>query len=65
MAEPTPLHYANGGNPMAAHCANCGVLLGTERAVASTVGGPRFFCKYEPGDNPEYSCYNQWKRSRH
>lgn len=65
MGTVSPLHYANGGPPVVIKCASCGTELGNERAVANTPAGPRFFCKQEPGDSPEYSCYLQWKRSRH
>lgn len=65
MGTVEPLRHVNGGEPHVTKCANCGTPLGNERAVASTPGGPRFFCKHEPGDAPEYSCYLQWQRSRH
>lgn len=57
----TPLHQVNGGTIT---CQQCGMELGDERAVANTPFGPRFFCKMENGDNPEYSCYTVWRRSR-
>jgi len=66
MVQPTPLHHVNGGNPeLGVQCANCGAWLGDERAVASTANGARFFCKMEPGDKPEDSCYLQWRMKRH
>lgn len=65
MVQPTPLHYVNGGAPQIIQCGHCGTVLGNERAVASTPGGTKFFCKMEPEDNPNDSCYLQWKRRRH
>lgn len=65
MVQPTPLRHVNGGEPAALQCSNCGTYLGDERAVASTPGGAKFFCKMEPDDKPEDSCYLQWMRRRH
>lgn len=65
MVQPTPLHYVNGGEPLAITCTNCGTMLGEERAVASTPSGAKFFCKMEHGDKVEDSCYLQWRRRHH
>lgn len=66
MVQPTPLHHVNGGEPaLGVQCANCSTWLGAERAVAHTHAGPKFFCKMEPGDNPQDSCYLQWKLKHH
>lgn len=63
MVQPTPLHHVNGGAPLGGYqCTNCGTNLGNERAVASTPSGAKFFCKQESGDNPQDSCYLQWRR---
>jgi hypothetical protein len=64
MVQPTPLHYVNGGEPLQISCANCGTVLGNERCVTSTPGGPKFFCKADP-EQTEDSCFNQWRRKRH
>ncbi len=67
MVQPTPLYHVNGGEPQpdGVKCANCGTWLGTERAVASSPSGTKFFCKQEPGDKLEDSCYLQWRRRHH
>lgn len=68
MGTVSALHHVNGGTPSdepnAKQCSNCNTWLGKERAVANTPQGPRFFCKMEPGDKPEDSCYLQWKMRR-
>lgn len=56
-------HHFNGG-PEIVHCANCGTALGDERAVASSPGGVRFFCKQDP-EQPANSCYLSWRRQHH
>ena len=69
MGTVSQLHHVNGGTPSdetdAKQCANCNAWLGQERAVASSPGGTRFFCKQEPGDQPQDSCYLQWRRRQH
>lgn len=65
MVEATPLHYVNGGMPQAPVCSHCGTALEYDRAVAQTPGGVKFFCKMEPGDKVEDSCYLRWKIRRH
>jgi len=69
MVQPTPLYHVNGGKPSdetdAVQCENCKAYLGNERAVASSPSGAKFFCKQEPGDKPEDSCYLQWRRRQH
>jgi hypothetical protein len=65
MVQATPLHHVNGGAQQPLQCAHCQTYLGNERAVANTPGGVKFFCKMEPGDNPQDSCYLQWKMRRH
>ena len=66
MVQPTLLHHVNGGEPeVGVQCAQCGAWLGDQRAVASTPGGVKFFCKMESGDKPQDSCYLQWKMRRH
>ncbi len=42
-------------------CHYCHAPLGEERAVANTRDGPRWFCKSD-SENPQDSCYLQWKR---
>lgn len=69
MVQPTPLRHVNGGEPLpeGAQCANCGAWLGSERAVASSPGGTKFFCKQDPEDVREGrldSCYLQWRRKQ-
>lgn len=68
MVNPTPLYRVNGKSEGdetdAVQCYNCGAWLGHERAVAHTPAGPKFFCKMDPGDDPQYSCYLQWKTRR-
>lgn len=66
MVQLTPLFHVNGGEPKpeGVQCAHCGTWLGSERAIANTPGGPRFFCKMEPEDNPQDSCYLQWRLLR-
>ena len=66
MGTVSALHHVNGGEPeVGVQCAFCQTLLGNERAVANTPGGVKFFCKMEPGDQPENSCFLQWKMRRH
>lgn len=65
MVQATPLHHVNGGEHTQVTCTQCGTLLGSERAVASSASGTKFFCKQEHGDNPNDSCYLQWRRRHH
>lgn len=70
MVQPTPLYHVNGGKHLSdetdgVQCAQCSAWLGQVRAVASTPSGTKFFCKMEPGDKAEDSCYLQWKMRRH
>ena len=65
MVQATPLHHVNGCEPKAIQCANCHTYLGDERAVAHTPSGVQFFCKMEPDDRVEDSCYLQWKIRHH
>lgn len=53
------LHHINGG---AIQCGFCQTYLGDVRAVASINGMVVFFCKAEPDDKPEDSCYLQYRR---
>lgn len=62
MPEVQELRHVNGG---VITCASCGTMLGDERAVATTPGGVKFFCRMEPDSNPEDSCYLTWRRLRH
>lgn len=60
-----PLPYVN-GLPEPLHCAQCGTELGNERAAARDASGrTKFFCKQEPGENPQDSCYLQWRMRHH
>lgn len=61
------LFYANGGSPEVITCAYCGASLHDERsrAVTSTPGGTKFFCKSEPDMKPEETCYLSWRLLRH
>jgi mono/diheme cytochrome c family protein len=55
-----PLHKVNGDGEFGVVCANCHMPLGKERAVASSLSGPKFFCKQER--DVIDSCYLQWRR---
>lgn len=57
-------NYVNGGEPAVIKCHHCHSTLGNERAVASTPGGPRYFCIADP-EHPQDSCYLQYRRLRH
>lgn len=60
------LLHVNGGEPHVTKCATCGTTLGDDRASPRCPDGRvRFFCVPERGDDPQYSCYVQWIRSRH
>lgn len=61
MGTVSPLHKVNGDSPPL-QCGNCAAFLGDVRAVAHTRGGVKFFCKQEPEDKPEDSCFLQWAR---
>lgn len=66
MAWTQPLLHVNGGEPATVKCANCGAELGEDKAAPRcTDGRVRFFCVPERGDDPQYSCYVIWCRSRH
>lgn len=56
--------YMLHGMPQTA-CHHCGQTIaeGQERATAIIIGIPKNFCKFE-GDDPQYSCYNQWRVQR-
>lgn len=72
MVQATPLFHVNGHSASdtmtGVQCANCNAWLGKERAVASSPGGTKFFCKQDPEDVQEGridSCYLQWRRRHH
>lgn len=70
MGTVSPLHHINGGThapdeTTAVQCSNCRAYLGSERAVAYHPTGAKFFCKMEPGDKAEDSCYLQWRMRHH
>jgi hypothetical protein len=45
-----------------ARCLHCNAEIGKGelRAIALVHGVPQYFCRFE-GDNPQYSCYLQWR----
>lgn len=44
------------------HCTFCGADLSDEkeRAIASTRGGIKYFCRADE-EHPQDSCFNQWR----
>jgi len=66
MAQPQLLLHVNGGAPTVVTCANCHTELGDNRAAPRCPDGKvRFFCVPVRGDDPAYSCFVTWCRSRH
>ncbi len=63
----TPLLlHVNGGSPAKITCANCGEELGDNKAAPRCPDGKvRFFCVPERGNDPQYSCFVVYTRSRH
>lgn len=66
MAQPQLLLHVNGGAPAVVQCANCHAELDDHKAAPRCPDGKvRFFCVPEKGDDPAYSCFVQYCRSRH
>lgn len=66
MSHFNVITHANGGAPTVVRCANCGTELEDEKAAPRCPDGKvRFFCVPQRGDDPQYSCFVTWCRSRH